>query len=137
MKFHENSSGGTRVVSCRQKKWTCRDLKSAFALRRRLERKFLNRCLILFKILIVYSIAYSESFGQDNAHNEETTCPHTFNCHYMIYDFHYGMKQINSLERDLLCSVRLWSLLLSMKRKLIQPLGSSSYIFIVLMQCKV
>jgi hypothetical protein len=90
-----------------------------------------------FKILVVYSIAYSESFGQDNAHSEETTCPHTFNCHYMIYDFLYGMKQINSLVRDLLCSVHLWSLLLSMKRKLIQPLDNSSYALTVLMQCKV
>jgi len=72
-----------------------------------------------FNILIVYSIAYSESFGQDNAHSEEITCPHTFNCHYMIYDFLYGMQQINSLERDLLRCVRPWSLLLSMKRKLI------------------
>jgi len=90
-----------------------------------------------FKILVVYSIAYSESFGQDNAHSEETTCPHTFNCHYMIYDFPFGMKQINSLERDLLCFVRLWSLLLSIKRKFIQPLDSSSYVFIGLVQCKV
>jgi hypothetical protein len=76
------------------------------------------------KVLVVYSIAYGESFGQDS---EETSCPHTFSCHYMIYDFLYGMKQINSLERDPLCCVRLWSLLLSMKRKLIQPLDSSIY----------
>ena len=49
-----------------------------------------------FKILVLYSLVYSDSFGQDNAHSEETMCPPTLNCHYMVYDFLHGMNQINN-----------------------------------------
>jgi len=122
MKFHENSSGGTTDILTDIPR-----LEVSICFEKAPRKEIPEPMRNSFKILGVYSIAYRESFGQDNAHSEETTCPHTFSCHYMIYDFLYGMKQINSLERDPLCCVRLWPLLLSMKRKLIQPLDSSIY----------